>query len=80
MKRTTISLPDKLAELVEHEARRRGTSVSELARQALIAHLSAEAEGRRKLPFAALGRSGHRTTARDFEAIIAQEWSAADGR
>ena len=39
-----------------------------------------EGEGRRKLPFTALGRSGHRNTARDFEEILAQEWSDADGR
>jgi Ribbon-helix-helix protein, copG family len=39
MKRTTVSLPDDLAQRVEAEAARRRTSVSELVRSALIAHL-----------------------------------------
>ena len=77
MKRTTISLPDELAAAVEREARRRRIPVSQLAREAFEERLGRRA-GRREIPFAALGRSGHRTTARDAEKILAEEWDARD--
>lgn len=77
MKRTTISLPDELAAAVDREARRRRVPVSQIAREALEERLR-RAEGRRQLAFAALGRSGHRTTARDAEKILAAEWDARD--
>jgi predicted transcriptional regulator len=77
MKRTTISLPDELAAAVEREARRRRVPVSQIAREALEARLGRTA-GRRELPFTALGRSGHRTTARDAEELLAAEWDAGD--
>jgi predicted transcriptional regulator len=75
MRRTTISLPDELSAAVEREARRRRVPVSQIAREALEARLGRS--GRRDLPFAALGRSGYRTTARDAEALLA-EWDARD--
>lgn len=74
MKRTTIVLSDDLAAAVEREARRRRVSVSEVAREAIAAGLGHRLEERRSLPFAALGRSGHRTTARDVETILDAEW------
>lgn len=73
MKRTTISLPVELALAAEREARRRSTSVSEVAREALAAHLGLAGE-RRPLPFANLGRSGSRHTARRMEELMAREW------
>lgn len=73
MKRTTISLPDEVSLLLEREARRRGTSVSDIARQALMAYLGLS-QGPRHLPFVGLGSSGHRHTARDMEEILAEEW------
>lgn len=76
MKRTTISLPDDLALLLEREARRRSLSLSELTRQALTAYLGQLPEAPRRIPFAALGRSGYRTTARDVEDILANEWES----
>ena len=75
MKRTTISLPDELAVAVEREAGRRRTSVSQVTREALITHLGLGASTPRQLPFAALGASGTRTTARDIEQILADEWA-----
>jgi site-specific recombinase XerC len=75
MKRTTISLTDDLAAAVEREARRRRVPVSQIAREALDAHLGRS--GTRTLAFVGLGRSGHRTTARDAEAIL-EEWDARD--
>jgi metal-responsive CopG/Arc/MetJ family transcriptional regulator len=74
MKRTTISLPDELAAAVARAADRRRVSVSELTREALSAHLGVGTGKRRKLGFAALGSSGHSTTARDMEEILAAEW------
>jgi hypothetical protein len=74
MKRTTISLPDVLAAALEREARRRRVAVSQVAREAIEARLGRTVSDRRRLPFVALGRSGHRTTARDIETILESEW------
>ena len=71
------ALPDNLAEALEGEAHRRHVSVSELVWDALAAHVGL-VERPRGLPFAALGASGHRTTARDLEDVLAIEWG--DGR
>jgi hypothetical protein len=73
MTRTTIALPDELALRLAREARRRDTSVSEIVRRALAQHLGLTGRTPR-FGFVALGRSGHRHTARDAEAILAREW------
>jgi predicted transcriptional regulator len=57
MKRTTVKLPDDLDARLRHEAERRGSTVSELTREAIEAHLGGGL-GRRKLIAAAAGRSG----------------------
>ncbi len=75
MKRTTLSLPEDLAQALTREARRRSTSASAIARDALAKHLHLVPGEARPLPFAALGHSGHRTTARDMEDLLAREWS-----
>jgi predicted transcriptional regulator len=80
MRRTTISLPDELAAALEREARRRRVAVSQVAREAIEARLGRTGSDRRALSFAALGRSGHRTTARDFEAVLDAEWGSDRGR
>jgi hypothetical protein len=77
MKRTTITLPDDLAVVLEREARRRQTSVSEVARQALIAHLGLADAPKRRLPFVGLGASGHTDTTERLDEILAEEWPAA---
>ena len=74
MTRITISLTDDLAAAVAREASRRRTSVSQIAREAIEARLGRSESPRRELPFVALGRSGHKTTARDIDAILATEW------
>jgi predicted transcriptional regulator len=76
MRRTSISLPDDMAKALEREARRRGTSVSAIAREALADRLHLRAGEGRDLPFVALGRSGTRDTARRAEEILAEEWDA----
>jgi metal-responsive CopG/Arc/MetJ family transcriptional regulator len=75
MKRTTISLPDDLAKALDREARRRGTSVSAIAREALAERLHLRVGEVRELPFVGLGRSGTRDTARRAEEILADEWA-----
>jgi metal-responsive CopG/Arc/MetJ family transcriptional regulator len=80
MKRTTISMPDDLAGIVSREARRRRVSVSELAREALREHVGAKPDEPRVLPFAGIGSSGKRHTARDAEEILSREWGARAGR
>ncbi len=75
MKRTTVSLPDDLAEALERAARRRDVSASAIARDALSLYLGlGTAADRRELPFASVGRSGHHTTARGMEELLAAEW------
>ena len=78
MKRTTISLPDELAQDVAREAQRRRVSLSEVARDALREHLDRPAAA--GLPFIGIGRSGTHDTARRAEEILAREWGDARGR
>ncbi len=52
MKRTTITLPDELVDLVEHEVRRRGTSFSEVVRWSIRETLIGN--GPRRLAFAGI--------------------------
>jgi predicted transcriptional regulator len=75
MKRTTISLPDALAAALSREARRRRVPVSQIAREAIEARLGGQTGAKRQVPFAALGRSGHRNTSRDFDKILEAEWA-----
>lgn len=79
MTRTTISLPDHVATTLAREARRRETSVSEIVRRAIDSFLGTPG-GPQTLPFAALGRSGRRHTARDAEKILTAEWGNARRR
>lgn len=75
MKRTTISLPDDLALALERETRRRRTSASAVAREALKRYLGLSDDGEpRSLPFAALGRSDGSVTGENHEEWLAHEW------
>ena len=80
MKRTTLSLPDDLAQALTREAKRRSTSASAVARDAIAEHLHLVPGNARPLPFAALGRSGYKTTARDMEQLLEREWNDARDR
>lgn len=80
MKRTTVSLPDELAGALTRESRRRNVSASEITRDALAKHLGLVSGGPREVPFAAVGRSGHRNTARDMEELLVREWDDSRGR
>ncbi|HLA15759.1 MAG TPA: CopG family transcriptional regulator [Candidatus Limnocylindrales bacterium] len=72
MKRTTIKLPDELDLKLRHEARRRGTTISEVTRQAILEHLGG---GRRQLMAAAAGRSGQSDVSERIEEILRAELS-----
>ena len=77
MRRTTISLPDELADALEREARRRALPASAIARAALSEYLGIGRAGeRRELDFAAVGHSGQKTTARDMEQLLEREWTS----
>lgn len=78
MRRTTITLPDDLAQDIAREAQQRRVSVSEVARDALREHLNRRAAG--GLPFIGIGRSGTSDTARRAEEILAREWGDARSR
>ncbi len=75
MKRTTVSLPDDVADALAREGRRRNLSASAITRDALARHLGLAGDEARHVPFAALGRSGHRHTAADMEDLLAAEWN-----
>jgi len=71
MKRTTVKLSDELDARLRHEAQRRGTTISELTRAAIEAHLGVGP--RRPLGAAAVGHSGRTDISERIEEIIASE-------
>ena len=74
MKRTTIKVSDELDARLRLEARRRGSTISELTREALEAYLNGGTE--RPLLAAAAGRSGRSDISERIEAILLEEWGA----
>ena len=72
MKRTTVKVPDDLDARLRHEAERRGSTVSEVTREALEAYLAPRS--RRRLSFAASGSSGRRDISKRIEEILREEW------
>jgi predicted transcriptional regulator len=71
MKRTTVKLPDDLDARLRHEAERRGTTIAEVTRTALEAHIGGGP--RRRLGAAAAGHSGRADISERIEEIIAAE-------
>ena len=69
MQRTTLSLPEDLSDALKREARRRRSSVSAVAREALSDHFGIGG-GPRDVPFAALGRSIDDRSAREAEEML----------
>ncbi len=70
MRRTTVKLPDDLDARLRHEAERRGTTVSELTREAIEAHLGG---ARRSFLAAGAGASSHSDISERIEEILAME-------
>ncbi len=75
MKRTTIVLPDDLADLVALEARRRHTSVSEVIRQLVAGGLAGGPGGRREIPWAGLFHDPEMVPARRLDQALADGWA-----
>ena len=67
-----MKLPDDLDARLRHEAQRRGTTVSELTREAIEAHLGG-ARTRRRLLAAGAGGSGRSDISERIEEILAAE-------
>lgn len=74
MKRTTIKLSDELDARLRHEAERRGTTISEITREAIQAHLGVT--GRRYLSAAKAGHSGQSEISERIEEILRREVEA----
>lgn len=77
MTRTTLSLPDDLASALKREARRRHTSVSAVAREALADRFGLS-QGKREVSFAAIGRSGKGRAAREADETLAEVFERRD--
>ena len=75
MRRTTVKLPDDLDAQLRNEAKRRGVTIAEITRAALIAHLGVGK--RRRLGAAAAGRSGRSDISERIEEIISAELAAS---
>ena len=75
MRRTTVKLSDDLDARLRHEAARTGTTMAEVTRAALEAHLGTGA--RRRLDAAGTGHSGHSDISERIEEIIRNEVSSS---
>ncbi len=76
MKRTTVKVPEELDARLRHEAQRRGTTVSDVTRDALEAYL---APGRDS-SFVKLGRSGRTDVSSRIDEILREELGRRDAR
>lgn len=68
MRRTTIMLPEDVDARLRLEARRRGTSVAEVAREAIEKQLPAQPDGR--LSFFAVGDGSPRDASERVEELV----------
>jgi Arc/MetJ-type ribon-helix-helix transcriptional regulator len=75
MKRTTITLPDDLAELVAREAQRRRTSVSEVIRTLLAEGLGGSDEKPREIPWAGLFSDSQMPAAEHVDEALREQWA-----
>jgi Ribbon-helix-helix protein, copG family len=72
MKRTTVKIPDDLDARLRHEAKRRGTTISEITREALEAHLGGDGPVRRPILMSLAGafRSGEGDLSRRIDELF----------
>ncbi|CAN5583682.1 hypothetical protein BH20ACT18_BH20ACT18_13700 [soil metagenome] len=79
MKRTTVKIPNELDARLRYEAQRRGTTISEITRAALDAHLGGGAgRPQRRLSSAGAGAGDGSDVARRFEEILSEEGFGED--
>ena len=72
MRRTTVKIPDALDARLRHEAERRGTTISDISRQALEAYFGGPST-RRRLGAAGAGHSGRSDVSERIEEILAAD-------
>jgi predicted transcriptional regulator len=72
VKRTTIKISDALDARLRHEAERRGTTISDVSREALETYLGGPSK-RRRFGAASAGRSGRSDVSERIEEILAAE-------
>ncbi len=79
VQRTTVKLPDDLDARLRHEAERRGTTISEITREAIEAHLGGRnaSSGRRRLRAAGAGASGRTDISERIEEILARDFGSS---
>lgn len=70
MKRTTIMLPEDVEARLRFEARRRGTSIAEVAREAIERHLPAPVNG--PLSFSAIGEGSPADASERVDEFVAR--------
>ncbi len=72
MKRTTVKIPDELDARLRHEAQRRGTTISEITREALEVHLGVGGGGgpRRRLLAAGAGSGDGTNVSERIEELL----------
>jgi hypothetical protein len=70
VKRTTIMLPDEVDARLRLEARRRGTSIAEVAREAIEKELPSQGEGR--LSFFAIGEGSPSDASERVDELVAE--------
>lgn len=75
--RTTISLPEDLSALLKDEARRQGTSVSQVVRTIVSESLLGSEERPRKIPWIGIVDDPNMPAARDMEEYLAETWADA---
>ena len=75
MKRTSIALSDELAELVEHEAKRRGVSVSEVVRRAIRLTLLGNTMTPRAIPWAGIFDDPDMVPGRQADEELDESWA-----
>jgi hypothetical protein len=80
MRRTTISLPDELAERVAREARHRETSAAEVIRTLVEQGLGGAAGGPRALPWVGLFDDPDMVPGEAIDQALAAEWADAIDR
>jgi Ribbon-helix-helix protein, copG family len=73
MRRITVTLPDDLVALVEHEAESRGISVSEVVRASLRTAMIGD--GKRALPFAAIFDDPTMVTGASIDDALEAAWA-----
>jgi predicted transcriptional regulator len=76
MNRTTIKLSDDLDARLRNEAERRQTTISEITREAIEAHLGVR-KGRRKFHGAGAGASGRSDVSERIGEILTAEFGSS---